>query len=172
MDEKVIKDHKLIIKSVKLNDKPTKNGGKMYNVSMEVPEAGIEMQAVTFSDTIAAELEKFLDKEVPLKMSEREWQGSKSYTIVEANGIKNSGFVKGKGFQQDVVGLERRAAAEYATQIYVEERKEGSDSVELKEWSKIANHIYKWISERPVKPSVEVTGGELLSKDDLKDIPF
>lgn len=162
MDDKVIKDHNLNIKSVKLSDKPTKNGGKMYNVSMEHTEAGLELSAVTFSDTIAAELEKSIGKEVPLKMSEREYNGAKSYTIVEANGIKNSGFVKGKGYQVDNVGLERRAAAEYATQIVIAAPGEATNAKELlKLWKDTANAMYTWISERPPKPTDAVTSEAL-----------
>lgn len=145
-----VKDHKLKIKSVKLSDKPTKNGGKMYHINMEIADMGVELSAVTFSDTIAAEAEKFLDKEVDMKMSEREYNGAKSYTIVELNGVKNSGFgPRGKNYQVDQVGLERRAAAEYTTQLFVAQ---SPKAINMKDWIKTAEHIYEWISARPVKP--------------------
>lgn len=170
MAEPVVKEMTITVKSVQLSDRTTSRGGKIYNIGFEV--GGMGNRAVTFSETISAELEKFIDKEVKVEMETREFNGMPSYTIKKANDVATSGFKKGGGFQKDVVSIERQKSADIAEKLlqHMDADQLGKDP--LKTWIKTADKVYQWISSRPVE--AQASGGTTEQKSDinLDDIPF
>lgn len=161
-----VKNMNITPESIKLSDRKTSRGGKIYNVSFLPEGSEFSISAVTFSDTVAAELEKQVGKVVPAEVNISEYNGQKSYAINEVNGVKKSGFVKGKGFQVDQVSIERREAAQIAAKLM--QYMPSLEGVDVpKQWKKYADDVYKWISARPSEP--QATGGPTAQKSEPDD---
>lgn len=158
-----VKKMTILVKSVQVSDKTTSRGGKMYNVGFEV--GGMGNRAVAFSETIAAELEKHIDKELEVEMGIRDYNGMPSYTIKSAGGVKTSGFGgRGGGYQKDVVSIERQQAAKIAIELMglvAGEHKKPFD-----EWKKFAEDVYVWISARPTGAPEQKTDDKPLDVND------
>lgn len=175
MAENEVKKMKILVKTVTLSDKTTQRGGKMYNIGFEV--GGMGNRAVTFSETIAAELEKFIDKEIEVDMETRMFNGMPSYSIKAAGDVKASGFgARGGGYQKDVISIERQQAAKLAMELMGITGDHSKKPIE--DWKKFAGEIYVWISARPTE--AQASGGSTAQKTeidmgapiDLAEIPF
>lgn len=177
MAEKETKDMKIVVKAIVLSDRQTSKGGKMFNVTFEV--GGFANRAVTFSETIAAELEKNIGQEVPVQMEIGEYNGMPSYTIKSANGVSTSGFKGGKGYQRDTVSIERQKSSDIAERLlqHATLKEKATPKDVLKAFNEVADGVYQWISARPVE--AKATGGATpqqtpssTSDINLDDIPF
>ena len=141
-----IKKMTILVKNVKISDKTTSRGGKMYNVDFKVGEIG--NRAVVFSETIAAELKKYIDEKIEVEMGIRDYNGMPSYTIKSAGDVKTSGFGgRGSGYQKDVISIERQQAAKIAIELMGLVASEHKKP--FNEWKKFAEDVYTWISARP-----------------------
>lgn len=164
--EKDIKLIPLLVEPAK-----TKTGKTFFNITYNLPNVDMDLKASTWSDTIAKALEERMGKETQCKIKQDEW-GQK---IVEVEGVKQSGFKKGGGYQKDVVSIERQKSADIAVQILkLQDQLKVKDI--SKEWQATADKVYQWISSRPSEP--KATGGATPQvippegEGDPIDIPF
>lgn len=164
--EKDIKLVPLLVEPAK-----TKTGKTFFNVTYQIPNVDMEFKASTWSDTIAKALEERMGKGTQCKVKQDDY-GQK---IVEVEGIKQSGFKKGGGYQKDTVSIERQKSADIAVQIL--KLHDLSKSKDIgKQWQDLADKVYIWISSRPSEP--QATGGATPQKQppveefDPNDIPF
>lgn len=154
-----------------LSDRKTSNGAKIYNLSFKtagMPD-GMSMSAVTFSDTIVAEVEKCKNQEVDAEFSIRQYNGQDSYTLNKINGVEKSGFGKrGQGYQKDVISEERKESARLAIKLVELAPPDKATPANLKKAFKdYAEEVYAWISARPSVPAA--AGG--LPEQKIEDTP-
>lgn len=135
--------------------KKTKAGKDFYQVSFEAEGIDFPLTAACFGDTVVAEIEKNINKLVTATVKVGDYNGQPSYTINEVNGVRHSGFKKGQGYVKEVVSLERRHAASVAATLLGYKDYTNAKFKADKEWEKLADAVYVWISKRPSEPLVK-----------------